>query len=135
MMCLGCQIANQEIETHVVYEDEWISCILDIHPLNEGHTLILPKAHYKELDELDVMTHKAIMQASRLISSILKKIYQPDGISIMQNGGLFNDLDHYHMHVFPRYKDDGFAWVEPIHNYENELSLVREKMSKEIKKS
>ena len=125
MTCLGCQLANQLIETHVVYEDKWVTCILDIDPLNEGHTLILPKTHLRELDELDDFTLQSVMKASLLLSTALKKIYKPDGISILQNGGSFNDLDHYHMHVFPRYKEDGFGWTEPATSSKAPLHVVK----------
>jgi hypothetical protein len=47
------------------------------------------------------------------ISKALKAVYKLDGISVIQNGCKSNDLRHYHMHVFPRYEGDGFAWVEP----------------------
>ncbi len=113
MSCFGCRLANQLVETNVVFKDDYITCILDIDPLNEGHTLILPKTHFKELEEIDEPTLKSIMNASVIITKALKVIYKPDGISVIQNGGIFNDLDHYHMHVFPRYKDDGFGWEEP----------------------
>lgn len=111
--CLGCKLANGMVPTHVIHEDEWTTCILDIAPLNEGHMLILPKKHVLELDELDELTAAAIMKMSGKISRTLKEIYQPDGITVIQNGGKFNDLSHYHMHVFPRFEGDGFSWLEP----------------------
>ncbi|TVX93243.1 HIT family protein [Paenibacillus agilis] len=83
------------------------------------------KKHVKDLDELDEHTLKAVMNASVLISRALKRLYNLDGISITQNGGVFNDLGHYHMHVFPRYKDDGFGWVEPIDKRNTDLKRVR----------
>lgn len=121
--CLGCKLANGMVPTHVISEDEWITCILDIAPLNEGHILILPKKHYRELDELDELTAAAIMKMSGNISRTLKEIYQPDGITVIQNGGKFNDLSHYHMHVFPRFEGDGFAWMEPEDRYNNKDRL------------
>jgi len=113
MKCIGCQLANKEIETYVIYEDEWITCILDIDPIQEGHTLILPKKHVEDLNQLDKVLSQTIMNTSMKISEVLTLVYKPDGITIIQNNGIFNDLNHYHMHVFPRYKDDGFGWVEP----------------------
>ncbi|URN93806.1 MAG: HIT family protein [Candidatus Pristimantibacillus lignocellulolyticus] len=133
MNCLGCKLANQLLETNVVFEDDSITCVLDIDPLNEGHTLILPKKHFKDLEEIDETTIKSIINASVIISNVLKGIYQPDGISIIQNGGIFNDLEHYHMHVFPRYKDDGFGWVEPINKSEIKLNEVKMKMIEELR--
>lgn len=66
---------------------------------NEGHTLILPKQHFVEVDELDNEIASAIMSASILLSKALKLLYKPDGITFIQNGGVFNELTHYHMHV------------------------------------
>lgn len=128
MCCLGCKLANHVMETNVVYEDDLIICILDIDPLNEGHTLILPKKHYKDLEEIDKATIISIMNAAVIISIALKEIYRPDGISTIQNGGEFNDLDHYHMHVFPRYKNDGFGWVEPINKSQTPSNQVKERI-------
>lgn len=133
MNCIGCRLANQLVETNVVFEDPFITCILDIDPLNEGHTLILPKRHVKDLAEMDEPTMIAIMNASRLISMALKVIYKPDGISVIQNGGVFNDLDHYHMHVFPRYKDDGFGWLEPQVKSTAQLDQVKARMIDQLK--
>ncbi|WP_128660619.1 HIT family protein [Paenibacillus sp. 598K] len=132
MHCFGCRLAHQMEETNVVYEDDYITCILDIEPLNEGHTLILPKSHYKDLEEIDEATLSSIMKASVILSKAIKAIYQPDGITVIQNGGIFNDLDHYHMHVFPRYKEDGFGWVEPGHKSHNDLGQVKLKMREEL---
>ncbi|MNO85384.1 AP-4-A phosphorylase [compost metagenome] len=134
MRCIGCQLANQLIDTKVVFEDQLITCILDIDPLNEGHTLILPKKHLEDLEEIDENTMKSIMKASTIINKVLKEIYKPDGITIMQNGGMFNDLGHYHMHIFPRYKDDGFGWIEPSNKLNNDLELVKIRIIEETKK-
>lgn len=51
------------------------------------------------------------MIVSKKIVTALKEIFLPDGYSVMQNGGEFNDVGHYHLHIFPRYKDDGFSWM------------------------
>lgn len=50
------------------------------------------------------------MLVSQKIVSALKEKYHSDGYSIMQNGGVFNEVGHYHLHIFPRYKNDGFSW-------------------------
>ncbi|WP_435163829.1 HIT family protein [Paenibacillus glycanilyticus] len=124
MDCLGCRIANGlEPDLHIVYENEYATCVLDIAPFNEGHLLILPKQHYLDVDELDSETAQAIMAASQKLSVALKEVFRPDGISICQNGGIFNDLTHYHMHLIPRYKGDGFFWSEPQTPHGAELRL------------
>lgn len=121
--CLGCKLAHKVFPVYVVYEDEYVICILDQSPFNNGHTLILPKYHFLDLDEFDVKTANAIMNTSILISKAIKLAYNPDGITICQNGGIFNDLTHYHMHVIPRHKDQYFA------NFylDNEINLKDQK--------
>lgn len=107
--CLGCRLANKEEPVNVVYENEVVCCILDHDPFNEGHVMILPKGHVEDMDELDEETANTIIQTSRLLTGALKTLYQPDGITIVQNGGIFSDLSHFHLHVVPRYKHQSFA--------------------------
>jgi histidine triad (HIT) family protein len=128
--CLGCRIANQDEPVQYVYENEYVCCVLDIAPFNEGHTLILPKKHVEELDELDLETSLAVLNATKKISILLKTLYNADGVSICQNGGVFNDLDHFHIHVIPRFKGDGFSWSEPLNpsDAENHLLETKKKM-------
>jgi diadenosine tetraphosphate (Ap4A) HIT family hydrolase len=128
--CLGCKLANNKLETHIVYENELVTCFLDHAPLNEGHILILPKQHYVDVDDLDEAAAFEIMKTSAMLAKVLKRQFQPDGITVIQNGGTFNELNHYHMHIFPRYESDGFAWVEPADttNAKGRLSETREQL-------
>lgn len=134
--CLGCQLANKEIETNKIYENDLVTCILDIAPLNEGHILILPKRHYHDIDDLDEITANEIMKTSILLARLLKSHFQLDGVTIIQNNGKFNDLSHYHMHIFPRYDSDGFAWVEPpdLTNAQGRLKETTSKLVELINK-
>lgn len=127
MECLGCRIVNQLVPVNMVYENSHIVCVLDIAPFNDGHVLILPKKHYVDVDEIDVETMAAIMNASSRLSKLLKKVFRPDGITFCQNGGMFNDLTHYHMHVIPRYVGDGFSWSEPKEEFKTGRDLTEVK--------
>ncbi|PAD69549.1 HIT family protein [Bacillus sp. 7586-K] len=132
MKCLGCELANKMKRVNVVYEDDFICCILDHDPFNEGHVMILPKEHFEDVDELDEETANAIMQTSRLLSKAIKTLYRPDGITICQNGGRFSELSHYHMHVVPRYKHQSFAdfYLETPLNNEGLKSKLLETRNK-----
>ncbi|MBM6618037.1 HIT family protein [Bacillus suaedaesalsae] len=137
--CLGCQLATKELPLHVVYENERICCFLDHDPYNEGHTLILPKAHVSEVDELDEETAIEIMKMSMVIAKALKQLYKPDGITINQNNGIFNELSHYHMHVVSRFSDRSFEdfYAEtPLDNghLQEKLTITRELLRSEIGK-
>lgn len=84
---------------------------MDNDPINEGHVLVIPKAHFFDLDECPKDLLFEAIELSQKIVRALKQIYNPDGYSVMQNGGIFNDIGHYHLHIFPRYKNDGFKWT------------------------
>lgn len=132
-MCIFCDIANRKIETNVVYESENIIAFLDIDPINEGHTLIITKQHYLDIDEIPNDLLFEITDLTKKLVLALKKVYNPNGYSIMQNGGQFNDIGHYHMHIFPRYQDDGFGWTDSCKKYnssEEVAAKIRENLLK-----
>ena len=122
MKCLGCQLANKEKKVFIIYEDDHITCILDHIPFNEGHVLILPKKHFCELEELEPDTAMAIMRSSIIVAKAIKTTYHPDGIVINQNGGIFNELNHYHMHVVPRYRHQSFASFYTDYNEDSPIA-------------
>ena len=95
-MCDFCKIASHEINANIVYEDESIMAFLDYEPINEGHILIIPKEHLLDIDEISDKLLYSMLDLSKRIVSSLKKVYSPEGYTIMQNGGAFNDLGHYH---------------------------------------
>ena len=107
--CIFCDKNN--ISTEFVYEDDQVMAFLDFDPINEGHVLLVPKEHYLDVDEMpdELLSH--LMLVSKKIAKAIKETYSPDGYSIMQNGGEFNDIGHYHLHIFPRFKGDGFGWT------------------------
>ena len=109
--CVFCRIAKHMAPAQIIYEDGDIVCFLDCDPVNVGHVLVVPVKHYLDVDELPESTACAIMRLSARVAGSIKAIFHPDGYSIMQNGGVFNDIGHYHMHVFPRYVGDGFHWA------------------------
>jgi len=133
--CLGCSLARKELQAHVVYEDESVTCILDHDPFNEGHVLILPKRHYRFIDEFDAEMAQSVMKAAQLMSRAIKFALGPDGISICQNGGSFDDLTHFHMHVVPRQKAQDFSSFYTDEPWDNEaikqrLPETRERLAK-----
>lgn len=107
--CVFCH--KERIVTDFVYEDELVMVFMDMEPINEGHVLLVPKQHYLDADEIpdELLAH--LMLVSKKIVKAIKEIYHPNGYSIMQNGGEFNDVGHYHLHIFPRYVRDGFGWT------------------------
>lgn len=112
--CIFCKIANGEIPSATLYEDEEFRVIMDLGPAAKGHSLILPKKHAANLFELpeDVAT-KAILVAQK-VGSRLKEGLNADGLNVVQNNGeaAGQTVFHFHMHLIPRYAGDsvGISW-------------------------
>ena len=132
-MCAFCDIAAKKTDTFTVYENDRIMAFLDNEPINEGHILLIPKKHYLDVDELPKELLAEIMETSQKLVSAVKEVYKPAGYSIMQNGGAFNDIGHYHLHIFPRYTGDGFGWTNSDQTFEYSQD-VADRIAEEINK-
>jgi len=113
--CIFCKLANGVFPTNTVYEDDDFRAILDMGPATEGHALILPKEHADNLLELpDEVAAKALVTAKKVAAKLKTKL-NADGINIVQNNGEVagQTVMHFHIHVIPRYANDGqkIAWV------------------------
>lgn len=107
--CIFCKLANGEIPTATLYEDEDFRVILDANPASKGHALIIPKEHYADLYELeDSLAGKAMILAKKMIAK-MTGVLGCDGYNIVQNNGecAGQTVFHFHLHLIPRYKDDG----------------------------
>lgn len=107
--CIFCKLANGEIPTATLYEDDDFRVILDANPASKGHALIIPKEHYANLYELeDSLAGKAMILAKKMITK-LTDVLGCDGYNLVQNNGecAGQTVFHFHLHLIPRYKDDG----------------------------
>ncbi len=108
MECVFCKIANGEIPSATLYEDEEFRVILDISPASRGHALILPKKHAADLYELPDGTASKVLILAKNIASKMKDVLGCDGLNLVQNNGEMagQTVFHFHMHIIPRYKGD-----------------------------
>ncbi len=109
MECRFCQLVSSGEKTW--YKDQWISVFFDIDPISKGHILIVPNQHFLDIDELPTPVLQQVFQCSQAYVRLLKEKLGPKGYSIMQNGGTFNDIGHFHLHVFPRFNETEFGWT------------------------
>lgn len=131
--CIFCKIANGEIPSTTLYEDEDFRVILDLGPAARGHALLLPKEHYRDLFELDDETAaKALVKAKR-IAGRMKKALGADGFNLVQNNGeaAGQTVFHFHMHLIPRYTDDhaGILW-EPGQTTPEEMEEIKDRFDR-----
>ncbi len=104
MDCIFCKMVKGEIPCYKFYENDKVMAFLDINPDSDGHTLIIPKKHFTDLDDIDLDTLNSINIASKEIKKSLEKKLGCTGISILQNNGSAQEVKHYHMHLKPYYK-------------------------------
>lgn len=107
--CIFCAIAAKRAPAAMIYESADALAFLDIHPVMEGHTLVIPKKHFRNLFDLDDESGKAVMHASRIVARALRAAFNADGLTVLQSneraGG--QAVFHYHAHLAPRFIGDG----------------------------
>ena len=112
--CIFCKIANGEIPSATIYEDEDFRVILDLSPASKGHALILPKEHYANLFELDDEKAGKVLVVAKKVITKMKEILNCDGYNLVQNNGeaAGQTVNHFHLHLIPRYEGDnvGLQW-------------------------
>ena len=112
--CIFCKIANGEIPSATLYEDDDFRVILDLGPASKGHALVLPKEHAPNLFELpDELASKALVVAKKVGRRLFEGLGCA-GFNVVQNNGekAGQTVFHFHMHLIPRYEDDtvGLTW-------------------------
>jgi len=130
--CIFCKIANGVIPSKTLYENEEFRVILDLGPATKGHALILPKNHVANLYELsDDTASKTMILAKNMAVKMTEKL-GCDGFNLVQNNGeaAGQTVMHFHLHLIPRYKDDGqkILW-NPTEPTQEELEAVKNQIT------
>ena len=133
--CIFCKIANGEIPSSTIYEDEDFRVILDLGPASRGHALILPKNHYQDVCALDEAVAAKALPLAAKIGAAMKKALGCSGFNVDQNNGKSagQTVFHFHIHVIPRY-DGGPEMVtwKPGEATGEELAQTAELIKKEL---
>lgn len=107
--CIFCKLANGDIPTNTIYEDESYRAILDMSPATKGHALIIPKSHYRNIYDLPESKAGEVFTLAKRLVDKMKERLGADGFNIVQNNEetAGQTVFHFHMHLIPRYKNDG----------------------------
>lgn len=105
MNCVFCKIIEGEIPSYTVYEDHIVKVFLDVNPDSNGHLLIIPKKHILDISEMDSETWNHILKISKEMRTLLEKSLHIDGLTLIQNNGMVQEVKHFHLHLKPFYKD------------------------------
>ena len=131
MDCIFCKIVNKEIPAQVVYEDDNFMAFLDVRPLNLGHTLVIPKKHYRWVWDVDNVGEYYEVVAK--IARAMKKVLNTEYVVSLVFG---EEVPHAHVWLVPRYDDDGHGGAIDLDNIkdisEEEMNVVTEKIKKAL---
>lgn len=135
--CIFCKLANGEIPTNSIYEDDTFRVILDAAPASKGHALILPKEHYANLYEIDTEVAGEAMKLAKKLAIGMTNALQCNGFNLVQNNGEVagQTVFHFHLHLIPRYKemknDDILMWSHETFT-EDEMKEICSTLAKEL---
>jgi len=116
--CIFCKIVKKEIPSHIVYEDSDFLAFMDIHPLSPGHTLVIPKTHYRWV--WDVPNTEEYFEVTKKIALAQRKAFKTSAISIKIVG---EEIHHAHIWVFPNPDPDKVSGE--IHDFEgNKMKII-----------
>ncbi len=108
--CLFCKIVVGSIPAEKVYEDADTMAFLDIKPVNPGHTLVIPKAHYENIFEAPEDAWGKVMQTVKKVAHAMKLGLPADDLNLTMNNGTHAGqvVFHAHVHLIPRHEGDGY---------------------------
>jgi histidine triad (HIT) family protein len=114
--CVFCRIRDGQIPSTRVYEDERTIAFMDINPLNEGHTLVIPRAHAATIFDVDETDLRAAIATARRVATAIRVALRPDGLNLLQANGAaaFQSVPHFHLHLIPRFTGDGKGFDWPV---------------------
>lgn len=116
MDCVFCKIRDGQIPSTRIFEDERALAFMDINPLNDGHCLVITRAHAPTIFEVDVADLQAAVAAAQRVALALKRALAPDGLNLLQANGAaaFQSVPHVHLHLVPRWTGDGKGFDWPL---------------------
>ncbi|MDP3741220.1 MAG: HIT family protein [bacterium] len=133
--CVFCKIVKWETPSQRVYEDEDYLAFLDINPINFGHTLIIPRAHYENVESTPDDVFSDLIRLAKKIGPAMAKAMNANGYNIKINNGRAagQEVDHVHLHVIPRFTGDGIYSLPPRNRYgEGEMGETVKKIKQEL---
>lgn len=125
-MCIFCKIINKEISSYCIYEDETVMAFLDISQVTKGHTLVIPKKHYKNFLECDKDTLTHLIEVAQSLAVSLTEKLHAEGMNVLSN---INEVagqtvPHFHIHLIPRYSENDACVIKFNESEEQDLETL-----------
>lgn len=112
------RILRREVPAAIVYEDDVTFAFMDAGQLNPGHVLVATREQFETILDLDEATSAALFRTVHRVAKAVQDAFQPEGLTILQANkpAGWQTVPHMHVHVVPRYPDDGVGLVWPRKN-------------------
>jgi len=123
MDCLFCKINEELIPSKTLYEDNIVRVFMDIHPISDGHLLIIPKKHVEDFMAIDGETISHIYEIAKKMKDYIYLTLDPVGLKLVSNYGTAQEIKHFHLHLIPIYKNQEFT---------QSLDVIYDKINKQI---
>lgn len=122
--CIFCKIANKEIPGKIIYEDDICVAFLDLSQTTNGHTLVIPKKHFKNFLEVDDDTLAHMIKVTKDIANKIVTKLNANGVNILTNANEVagQTVMHFHLHIIPRYDNNDQIEIN-FSNRSNEVNL------------
>ena len=106
--CIFCKIGRKDLPAKIVYENETILAVLDISPISDGHTIVIPKNHYLNIESIPVEELNKTIEVVKYIATLIHNRLNIDGYNILQNNfrAAGQVVNHFHFHIIPRRLND-----------------------------
>jgi histidine triad (HIT) family protein len=129
--CIFCKIVRNEIPSSNIYTNDKVIAFLDVNPVNKGHVLIVPKDHYETLLDIPDNIVKELLVIAKKIGKSARKALKADGFNIGMNNfpAAGQVVFHAHLHIIPRFENDGLQHWPSKKYEEGEMDQVREKIA------
>lgn len=135
--CIFCKIAQGDIPSEAVYEDESTYAFLDNKPVNKGHTLVVPKRHVRNMLDAEPDMHATVYSTAQNVARAQMEVLDADGVNISNNNepAAGQEVFHYHVHVIPRFEGDGLSHWPKVEYEENEISEFGARLARALQYS
>lgn len=123
--CLFCQIARKERPSHTIFDKDGVVAFLDIFPCAPGHTLVIPHQHYATLSEMPAEEVGKLFQVAAMVATKVQGALGAAGFNLGINNGKAagQEVFHVHIHIIPRYPDDGGGSMKSVAHFKGKESL------------
>lgn len=135
--CIFCKIVRGESPAQKIYETNDILAFLDINPVTDGHTLVIPKEHYRDIFQIPLPMLEKTMEATKKIAKKAQKTLNAGGVNILHNSGSVAQqaVPHFHIHIIPRYPKDQINIFPGRKGNQEEIDLIAKNLREQLKET